>query len=246
MEQALSKAQSQEAEIDAAQKHAQADLSRLRAGLAAAERKLEMSLQQAATTHGRGAGLAEEEKVRSEAATKLQARHRGRSTRSAMRELNIQPPKAAQAQPQALADPAIWAEVRLPAGADSRALQEAKLRRAANGAIVSLESVLSLSQLKMMSGEMARLGALEATVQSKLEATAERLRVAFPMVAWQARVLASSPWDPQSSRNVWMQRPILSNVQRPCMHGLWLPLQKKLLEPRRRPPPPLLLAARST
>ena len=185
MEQALSKAQSQEAEIDAAQKHAQADLSRLRAGLAAAERKLEMSLQQAATTHGRGAGLAEEEKVRSEAATKLQARHRGRSTRSAMRELNIQPPKAAQAQPQALADPAIWAEVRLPAGADSRALQEAKLRRAANGAIVSLESVLSLSQLKMMSGEMARLGALEATVQSKLEATAERLRVAFPMVAWQ-------------------------------------------------------------
>ena len=185
MEQALSEAQNQEAEIDAAQKHAQADLRRSRAGLAAAERKLEMSLQQAATTHGRGAGLAEEEKVRSQAATKLQARHRGRSTRSAMRELNVQPPTAAQAQPQALADPAIWAEVRLPAVADSRALQEAKLRRAANGAIASVESVLSLSQLKMMSGEMARLGALEATVQSKLEATAERLRVAFPMLAWQ-------------------------------------------------------------
>jgi hypothetical protein len=211
MEQVLREAEAREAEIDAAHKQAQADLRRVRDGLAAAERKLEMSQQQAATTHGTRAGLAEEDKMRIQAATKLQARHRGNSTRSAMRELNIQPPTAAQAQSQALADSAtpaekqagiaarlsssasrdmlgemkLWAEVRLPAGADSRALQEAKLRRAANGALLRVESTLSISQIKMMSGEMARLGALEATAQSELKVTAERLRVAFPTLAWQ-------------------------------------------------------------
>ena len=211
MEQVLREAEQREAEIDAAHKQAQADLKRVRDGLAAAERKLEMSQQQAATTHGMRAGLAEEEKMRSQAATKLQARHRGHATRSAMRELSIQPPIAAQAQLQALADPAtsaekradiaarlsssafigmlgetkFWAEVRLPAGADSWALQEATLRRAANGALLRVESIISISQIKMMSDEMARLGALEATAQSKLEATAERLRVAFPTLALQ-------------------------------------------------------------
>ena len=213
MEQVLREAEEREAEIDAAHKQAQADLRRARDGLAAAERKLEMSQQQAATTHGTRASLTEEEKMRSQAATKLQARHRGHSTRSAMRELNIQPPTAAQAQSQAtaladLATPAekradiaarlsssafmdmhdeikVWAEVRLPAGADSRALQEAKLRRAANGALLRVESILCISQIKMMSDEMARLGAFEATAQSELEATAERLRVAFPTLAWQ-------------------------------------------------------------
>jgi hypothetical protein len=100
----LREAEAREAEIDAAHKQAQADLRRVRDGLAAAERKLEMSQQQAATTHGTRAGLAEEDKMRIQAATKLQARHRGNSTRSAMRELNIQPPTAAQAQSQALAD----------------------------------------------------------------------------------------------------------------------------------------------
>ena len=225
----LREVEEREAEIDAAHKEVSIYLSRARDGLAAAERKLEMSQQQAATIHPNR--LNQVEKMRSQAATKLQAQYRGHSLRSAMRGLNIPPPTPAQAQllqsqatvvalEQALTDQEtpvekrasrlqgakeavaiamsssaftdmhgetkVWAELRLPVGADSRALQEAKLRRAANSLCLRVESMLSISGIKTMSDEMAqRIGALEATAQSDMKATAERLRAAFPMLAWQ-------------------------------------------------------------
>ena len=80
--------------------------------------------------------------------------------------------------------------VRLPAGCDGGVLEEASMRSAAKGALLRVESILSLSKIRTMSMEMAEHTSaqmtLEATVRSGLRTTMERLRTAFPQLAWHA------------------------------------------------------------
>ena len=80
--------------------------------------------------------------------------------------------------------------VRLPAGCDGGVLEEVSMRSAAKGALLRVESILCLSKIRTMSMEMAEHTSaqmtLEAKVRSGLRTTMERLRTAFPQLAWHA------------------------------------------------------------
>ena len=101
-------------------------------------------------------------------------------------------PAVASAFAEMRSEMKLWAGGSLPAGKDSGVAEEAKLRKTADESLLRVESVLSVSELRNISQDLAhrersaqsRADAVVAQLKADLQSASRRACAAFPAVAW--------------------------------------------------------------
>jgi len=101
-------------------------------------------------------------------------------------------PAVASAFAEMRSEMKVWAGGSLPAGKDSGLAEEATLRKTADEALMRVESVLSVSELRNISQGLAhrersaqsRAGAVVAQLKADLHSASRRACAAFPAVVW--------------------------------------------------------------